>query len=206
MGGDISIVRAARVSHDAAWRAGRDQGSDEKLIRYLWKNQHTTPFEAVTFTFEVVAPIFVLRQWMRHRTWTFNELSGRYQELEEKYYVPDPNFIGVQSKKNKQGRTFGSDSNLDVPVIMEVANAMAFKVYKKLLARGVPRELSRIVLPVATYSHMFCTVNLLNLLKFLALRAAEDAQYEIRVYADALRALVKPIVPVAMAAWKGAHE
>jgi thymidylate synthase (FAD) len=80
MGDDLSVVRAARVSYDAAWRAGEDQGKDERLINRLWKDRHTSPFEAVTFTFEVKAPIFVLRQWMRHRTWAYNELSARYRE------------------------------------------------------------------------------------------------------------------------------
>lgn len=94
MGGDISIVRAARVSYDAAWRAGDMKESDDRLIRYLWRNHHTTPFEAVTLTFEVKAPIFVFRQWHRHRTWSFNELSARYRELPEEFYVPDPALIG----------------------------------------------------------------------------------------------------------------
>ena len=104
MGSDLSVVRAARVSHDAAWRAGEDQGSDERLIRYLWRNAHTTPFEAVTFTFEVKAPIFVFRQWHRHRTWSFNELSARYRELPAEFYLPSPDVLGVQSSSNKQGR------------------------------------------------------------------------------------------------------
>lgn len=86
MGDDCSVVRAARVSYDAAWRAGEDEKGDERLIRYLWKHKHTTPFEAVTFTFEVKAPIFVFRQWHRHRTWSYNELSARYRELPEEYY------------------------------------------------------------------------------------------------------------------------
>src|SRR6478736_155840 len=107
MGGDLSVVRAARVSYDAAWRAGEDDGSDAKLIRYLWKNKHTSPFEAVTFTFEVKAPIFVFRQWHRHRTWSFNELSARYRELPEEFYVPDPSQIGVQATSNKQMRVVG---------------------------------------------------------------------------------------------------
>src|SRR6185437_10165910 len=103
-GGDISIVRAARVSYDAEWRAGENEGSDARLIRYLWKNAHTSPFEHVVFTFEVKAPIFVLRQWHRHRTWSFSELSARYRELPEEFYVPKPEHIGVQSKDNKQMR------------------------------------------------------------------------------------------------------
>jgi thymidylate synthase (FAD) len=96
MGSDLSIARAARVSYDAAWRAGEDQGSDARLINYLWRNHHTSPFEAVTFTFEVKAPIFVFRQWHRHRTWSFNELSARYRELPEEFYLPDIDKIGAQ--------------------------------------------------------------------------------------------------------------
>ena len=107
MGGDISIVRAARVSYDSAWRAGEDEGSDKRLINYLWKHAHTTPFEAVTLTFEVKAPIFVFRQWHRHRTWSYNELSARYRELPEEFYVPDPRVVGRQATNNKQAREFG---------------------------------------------------------------------------------------------------
>jgi flavin-dependent thymidylate synthase len=108
MGGDLSVVRAARVSYDAAWRAGEDQGSDKRLIGYLWNHRHTSPFEAVTFTFEVKAPIFVLRQWVRHRTWSYNELSARYRELPDEFYVPQPEMIGVQSKDNKQARNIAA--------------------------------------------------------------------------------------------------
>src|SRR4029077_13108637 len=104
MGSDLSVVRAARVSYDAAWRAGEDQGSDRRLIQYLWKNHHTTPFESVTFAFEIKAPISVCRQWHRHRTWSYNELSARYRELPEEFYLPDPTLVGNQSKNNKQGR------------------------------------------------------------------------------------------------------
>lgn len=107
MGSDLSIARAARVSYDAAWRAGENEGSDARLIRYLWKNKHSTPFEAVEFQFEVKAPIFVFRHWHRHRTWSFNELSARYRELPEEFYLPEPDKIGVQSKDNKQGRYCG---------------------------------------------------------------------------------------------------
>jgi thymidylate synthase (FAD) len=204
MGSDLSISRAARVSYDAAWRAGEDQGSDDRLIRYLWCNHHTTPFEAVTFTFEVKAPIFVLRQWHRHRTWSFNELSARYRELPEEFYVPEPENIGTQSKNSKQGRDLGAianDASLCSESIREACGA-AFTTYRKLLAAGVPRELARSVLPVATYSHMFATVDLLNLLKFLTLRCDAHAQHEIRVYADAMRELARAIVPVAITAWE----
>lgn len=205
MGSDLSVVRAARVSYDAAWRAGEDQGSDERLIRYLWHNHHTTPFEAVTFTFEVRAPIFVFRQWHRHRTWSFNELSARYRELPEEFYVPDPAVLGVQSASNKQGRDLDAVSPewaaSQIDRIREQC-AAAFETYREMLAADVPRELARSVLPVATYSHMFGTVNLLNLFRFLTLRCDAHAQHEIRVYADAMAALIEPVVPVCAAAWR----
>jgi len=209
MGNDLSVVRAARVSYDAQWRAGDDQTGDEKLLRYLWKNHHTTPFEAVTFTFDVKAPIFVFRQWHRHRTWSYNELSARYKELPAEFYLPQPALIGEQSKSSKQARIVPADHNIEQIVDRELqVNAAretmenAFKVYADLLAAGWPRELARSVLPVATYSHMQCTVNLLNLLKFLTLRTHSHAQFEIRVYAQAMLDLIRPIVPVTVSAWE----
>lgn len=204
MGSDLSVARAARVSYDAAWRAGEDEGSDQRLINYLWRHKHTTPFEAVTFTFEVKAPIFVFRQWHRHRTWSFNELSARYKELPEEFYVPRAEHIGHQSLNNKQGREIGGNPfSIDYTSIgmIKLACQGAFSIYRDLIARGVPRELARSVLPVATYSHMFATVNLLNLFKFLTLRCDTHAQYEIRVYADAMLELIKPTVPVSVQAW-----
>lgn len=202
MGGDLSIARAARVSYDAAWRAGEDEGSDAKLIRFLWRNRHTTPFEAVTFTFEVYAPIFVFRQWHRHRTFSYNELSARYRPLPETYYTPAPDIIGVQSTNNKQGRQPGERPNLEKEYeLYHEACKTSFETYRALLAADWPKELARGVLPVSTYSHMFATANLLNLLRFLTLRADPHAQYEIRVYADAMVELLRPIVPITMAAW-----
>lgn len=201
MGDDLSVVRAARVSYDAEWRSGENKGSDRRLIKYLWRNQHTSPFEAVEFQFEVKAPIFVLRQWHRHRTWSYNEVSARYTELPDQWYTPDPKIIGVQSSSNKQGRD---------PALVEYGTevcdyndtcAEAFRKYNKYLAAGWPRELARSVLPVSTYSHMFAKTNLRNLFHFLDLRLHEHAQYEIRVYAEAMRDLIKPIVPTCVEAW-----
>lgn len=204
MGDDLSIVRAARVSYDAAWRAGEDTGSDNRLINYLWANKHTTPFEAVTLTFEVHAPIFVFRQWHRHRTWSFNELSARYRELPEEFYVPDPELIGVQAAKNKQGRDAGGDvgQRAGQVAVYRMAAKSSFETYRALLDAGWPRELARSILPVSTYSTMFATVNLLNLLKFLTLRADAHAQYEIRVYAEAMIEQARTVAPVAVAAWE----
>lgn len=201
MGSDLSVVRAARVSYDAAWRASEDHGSDDRLIRYLWKNTHTTPFEAVTFTFEVKAPIFVFRQWHRHRTWSFNELPARYRPLPEEFYVPAPAVIGKQATKNKQGRE-EHERDMLVPSMIDHACRSMFVVYRSFLEQDVPRELARMVLPLNTYSHMFGTVNLLNLFRFLTLRCDAHAQYEIRVYADAIVKLIEPIVPVCTAAWQ----
>jgi thymidylate synthase (FAD) len=206
MGGDLSVVRAARVSYDADWRAGEDQGSDKRLINYLWRNKHTSPFEAVTFTFEVKAPMFVFRQWHRHRTWSFSELSARYRELHEEFYVPDQENVGVQSKDNKQGRDIGVTTHSLAPVHISLFCEKAFRQYRQLLNEGVPRELARSVLPLATYSHMFATVDLLNLMKFWSLRSDPHAQYEIRVYSDAMRELVKPIVPVCIDAWEAGRN
>ena len=203
MGSDLSIVRNARVSYDAAWRAGEDKGSDSRLINYLYKNKHNTPFEAVVFNFEVMAPIFVLRQWHRHRTQSYNELSARYKVLPNKFYLPDIEHITEQSTDNKQMRTGNIHNNAnDFRNEMYAHGNNAFDVYDSLILSGCPRELARTVLPTSTYSHMFTTVNLHNLFGFLRERLHKHAQYEIRVYAKAILELIEPIVPVAVQAFK----
>jgi thymidylate synthase (FAD) len=204
MGNDLSIVRSARVSYDADWRAGSDKESDTKLIRYLWKNKHTTPFESVELQFEVKAPIFVLRQWHRHRTWSYNELSARYRVLPAEYYIPDPEVVGEQSQINKQARRlFRNDWGQGV---YKAACEKSYLAYLDLLEGGWPRELARAVLPAAMYSHMFAKVNLHNLFHFLTLRSHAHAQYEIRIYAEAMLELITPIVPVAVQAWKESND
>lgn len=201
MGSDLSIVRNARCSYNAEWRTGEDAGKDEKLIHYLVKNKHTTPLECVTFTFDVKAPIFVFRQWHRHRTWAFNETSARYAEMADEFYVPELNQITMQSATNKQMRT--QEQNVNAPEARRLIHdscVKAFEDYKRLVGMGVPRELARGVLPVNTYSHMFATVNLNNLFKFIELRDHSHAQYEIQVYARAMRELARSVCPVAVAA------
>lgn len=213
MGSDLSIVRNARNSHDAAWRTGQNEKSDARLIEYLWKNFHTTPFEAVTMTFEVKLPLFVARQWMRHRTWTYNEVSARYSQLPNEFYVPAQESVGTQSVQNKQGRI---NTALMEPSV-EYARRNQIEWYKKHCAEayekydravrmeregwGWPRELARCFLPVSIYTKFFGTVNLLNLFRFLTLRMDEHAQMEIRVYANAAHSLISGLTPVAMAAF-----
>lgn len=200
VGNDLSIVRSARVSYNADWRP---HGDDVKLINYLVKNHHTSPFESVVFTFEVSAPIFVFRQWHRHRTWSFNEISARYAELPEVFYIPEVSQITTQSKDNKQMRT--GDIHPQAEHLQDMISTQcknAFWNYHVMIRLGCPRELARGVLPVNTFSRMFATVDLHNLFHFLKLRLHEHAQFEIRVYAQAMLELIEPIVPAAVAAWR----
>lgn len=209
MGSDLAIVRSARTSHNAAWRAGLDEKSDAQLINYLYLNHHNTPFESVELQFEVKAPISVLRQWHRHRTQSYNEVSARYTKLPEIYYVPEIDVIGKQHKSNKQARdilatlTDLETSAREKELVWYQKHCTAsFELYGKLLDKGWPRELARNVLPFATYSHMFAKMNLHNLFRFLSERLHPHAQYEIRVYAQAILELIEPIVPVAVKAFK----
>lgn len=203
MGSDMSIVRAARVSYDAE---PRGDNQDEKLIQYLMRNKHTSPFEAVVVTFEVKAPIFVFRQWHRHRTWSYNEVSARYTELPREWYVPHPEDIGKQSTSNKQMRVeeeMTEDHITSSEYINEICR-QAYDHYQQLLARDVPRELARSVLPLATYSRMFATVDLHNLFHFLRLRMHSHSQHEIQVYAKAMLELLENTgqLDVSLAAFK----
>lgn len=207
MGSDLSIVRAARVSYDADWRDEKEANEvlpkDEKLIRYLMKNRHTSPFEAVTFTFEVKAPIFVFRQWHRHRMWSYNEISARYTELDEGFYIPALEQITTQSASNKQMRTVEQHPNAVALRELIIRSCLSsHETYRELINHGCPRELARGVLPVNAYSRMFASVDLHNLFHFLRLRLHAHAQYEIRVYAEAILQLITPVVPVAAAAFR----
>lgn len=214
MGTDLSIVRAARVSYNADWRDGQgEQGGnetskDEKLIGYLLRNRHTSPFESVVFTFEIKCPMFVARQWHRHRTWSYNEVSARYTELPDEYYIPAQEVIGKQSKSSKQARDivpmgetlppedFKRNEQIRNDILLAADNC--FSIYKMLISDGCPRELARSVLPLATYTRFFGTVNLHNLMHFLRLRLHPHAQYEIRVYAEAIKEIISHVVPVTM--------
>lgn len=205
VGNDTTISNAARIVKEE-WRGLKD----EKLIEYLLKHRHSSPFEHVVFTFHVKAPIFVFRQWHRHRSWSFNEISGRYSELKDEYYIPDINNIGVQSKGNHQSRVInkGFDKiQYGMIDIYKEGCEKAFEDYQFLLDQGNwPRELARCILPLATYSEMYATVNLWNLLHFISLRSDEHAQYEIQVYSNAMKEIIKEIVPVTIDKWNKLNE
>lgn len=209
LGNDKSIVDAARVSYNRD-TVGDDRSldeKDEKLIGYLMKNKHTSPFESVVCSFEVEAPIFVFRQWHRHRTWSYNEISARYTELPDKFYVPAVEDIGAQHKSNKQMReSVALEEELALRRRTEIVDYMSqcsecYTQYKSFIASGWPRELARAVLPVATFSRMVATVNLHNLFGFLRLRLHIHAQNEIREYAEQMVNLVYPHAPFATAAF-----
>lgn len=198
MGDDLRVSNAARICQEE-WRGDKDV----KLINHLYSERHTSPFEHVVFTFEVMAPIVVFRQWHRHRTQSYNEMSARYEELPELFYVPTIEVIGTQSKKNHQSREQDrvNENASTIAAVIHSAQADAFHTYHGLLKMGCPRELARIPLPFGTYSKMYATVNLHNLFHFLTLRLSPHAQYEIRVYADAMAQIISGHVPHSFKAW-----
>jgi len=195
-GSDERIIESARMSTNKGFE-GWDK--DSKLLAYLWKNKHHTPFEMGGMTIEVQAPIFVFREWHRHRTQSYNELSARYTELPNLYYIPSLERImaGKQSTKNKQGSEQGFDEGdaLWLQKQLDFACSTSRKNYAYLLAQGLARELARLVVPVAQYSRMRASANLRNWLGFLTLRMDEHAQFEIREYANAVGELVKEKFP-----------
>jgi len=198
MGSDLSIVRNARQSFDAAWRAGQDEGSDARLIKYLMTHYHNTPVEAATVTFEVKAPIMVFRQWHRHRTQSYNEVSARYSVLPAEFYVPELAQITTQSTGNKQMRTDEvHPAAVVIQNIIRTSCQASRDNYNQLIALECPRELARGVLTVFTYSKMTATANLHNWFRFLAERMPLEAQYEIRVYAHRMIQMLYQLYPVA---------
>lgn len=200
-GGDLRIVQAARISY-AKGAKDDDPDGNRKLIDYLMRNRHTSPFEQVVLTFHLKLPIFVMRQLVRHRTARLNEMSGRYTELPEECFVPDPDSIRGQDTKNKQGRTESVVN--DAAALhdkIDFAEQDAFTTYSDLLEAGVARELARIVTPVATYTQCYWQIDLHNLFHFLSLRLDPHAQAEIRVYAEQMARCAQAVAPMAFDAW-----
>jgi thymidylate synthase (FAD) len=202
MGDDSSIVQAARVSYG---KGTKEVNQDRGLIRYLMRHKHTTPFEMVEFKFHVKLPIFVARQWIRHRTANVNEYSGRYSEMKDDFYLPEIQNIRPQSSNNKQGRADTGFENAEAVNLQNKLGSFqedAFSHYQKLLDTGLAREIARINLPVSNYTEWYWKIDLHNLFHFLKLRMDSHAQYEIRVYAYAMTEIVKSIVPVAYEAFE----
>ncbi len=202
LGSDQRIVQSARVSYGEGTKSFRQ---DKGLINYLLRNDHTSPFEQVVFTFHVKMPIFVARQWTRHRTARMNEISGRYSVMKDECYVPDPEHIALQSEDNKQGRKSEPVSKEEadrVRELLEKQNASAFETYHNLLDSGIAREIARIDLPLSLYTEFYWEMDLHNLFHFLALRLDGHAQYEIRAYAEVMLEIVRTVCPIATEAFE----
>ena len=196
MGDDNSIVQAARVSYGDGTKSVSE---DRQLIRYLMRHWHTTPFEMVEFKFHVKVPIFVARQWLRHRTASVNELSARYSVVKDECWFPDE--YRTQSATNKQCSSDESFVDKDALTSQRYSSEIAFSVYDGLLSRGVSRELARTHLPQSTFTEFYWKINLHNLFHFLRLRMDDHAQKEIQDCAVQIFRLIKPIVPVACQAF-----
>ena len=220
MGDDAAVVQAARVSYGAGTKKIRE---DAGLINYLMRHRHTSPFEMCELKIHVKMPIFVARQFLRHRVASANEVSGRYSILDREFYMPVPEQLATQAKTNRQGRggALNEFESARVLEILRVDAASAYAHYEEMLneidgqivdpeRQGLARELARMNLPVSLYTQLYWKMDLHNLLHFLNLRADAHAQYEIRVYAEALIEIVKQWVPNTYAAFMdyrmGAYE
>jgi thymidylate synthase (FAD) len=201
---DFAIVQAARVSYGAGTKQVNE---DRGLIRYLARHRHTTPFEMVEFKFHHVMPIFVARQWIRHRTANVNEYSARYSVVRDRYYRPSVSNVRKQSANNRQGGEEPID-DLTAQQFVDWLDSIEeqHKKYDEFLAKGVSRELARIALPVGVYTEWYWKIDLHNLLHFLSLRMDPHAQQEIRDFANAMFALIRPIVPIAAEAFLDYHS
>lgn len=205
MGDDGAIVQAARVSYG---RGTKSVSNDEGLIRYLMRHWHSTPFEMCEIKFHVKLPVFVARQWIRHRTANVNEYSARYSILDREFYIPAPEHLAAQSTVNNQGRgevLQGDEAQRVLDLLREDA-MRSYDHYEDLLSQdgqqGLARELARMNLPANVYTQWYWKVDLHNLFHFLRLRADAHAQYEIRVYAEAMCGIVAEWVPFAFRAFE----
>lgn len=223
MGDDDAIVQAARVSYG---KGTKSVSEDRGLIRYLMRKRHTTPFEMCEVKLHLKLPIFVMRQWIRHRTASVNEYSGRYSEMRDEFYFPELQAIKPQSTVNKQGRDgdmLDSDRKL-VQGLIRKQSLNAFEAYQLLINNpnpefqqsvnfpvsdefaGVAKEMARVILPLNIFTECYWKIDLHNLFHFLTLRTDAHAQEEIRDYANAICELIKPIFPVAYEAWEDYHR
>jgi thymidylate synthase (FAD) len=202
MGGDQRIVQAARVSYGEGTKSYRQ---DKGLISYLLRNEHTSPFEQVVLTFHLKMPIFVARQWIRHRTARLNEISGRYSIMKDEFYVPAPEDVAAQSEDNKQGRlneALPAGEAESVRRTLEEGQARAYREYAGLIESGIARELARVNLPLSLYTEWYWQMDLHNLFHFLRLRLDPHAQREIRLYAETVMELTEKVAPIACEAFR----
>jgi len=202
MGSDSAIVQAARVSYGAGTRKTSE---DRGLIRYLMRHRHTSPFEMVELKFHVKLPIFVARQWIRHRTANVNEYSGRYSIMKEEFYVPSAEDIRCQSEVNKQGRSdevVSPEVQKRLVAYLNQSQKAVYDEYQGFIDDGVARELARITLPLSLYTEWYWKIDLHNLFHFLRLRLDEHAQLEIRKYAQIMAEMVKTVCPIAYEAFE----
>jgi len=202
MGSDERIVECARISYKSP---SKGKESDEKLLKYLYKNHHTSPFESCKITFNIKLPIFIMRQFVRHRMQNLNEVSARYTELPCEFYIPGEHEWRVQDTKNKQGsiRTKeqilvhkGPSAAVPASFLLWTECKKAYVTYQKMLSAGICREQARMILPVNIYTEIYSTWDLHNLMHFLRLREESHAQAEMQEYAKAMKKIVKQIFPV----------
>ncbi len=207
MGDDTSIVQAARVSYG---KGTKKVSTDSGLIKYLMRHWHSTPFEMCEIKYHVKLPIFIARQWIRHRTANVNEYSARYSILDREFYLPEPNHLAAQSKNNRQGRgeILQGEQAKKVLNLLKGDAERTYDNYENMLnerydgsvidesQNGLARELARMNLTLGTYTQWYWKTDLLNLMNFLRLRADHHAQYEIRAYADVMLDTLKKWVPI----------
>jgi len=198
MGDDNTVVSAARVSY-----LGESKGpeKDQKLINFMMRNGHTSPFEHVIFQWRIKCPLFVRSQWHRHRTWSYNEVSRRYTDEDIEFYIPDE--WRIQDNKNKQGSMEYSTTIPNDIVKQHIKDSQ--KLYEDLISMDIAKEMARMILPQNLYTIFYGTVDLKNLFHFIELRADEHAQYEIQVYAKAMEDIIKDYVPWSYGAWREKH-
>ena len=194
LGGDQRVVQSARVSYGAGTKTHRE---DAALIDYLLRNRHTSPFEQVVLTFHIKLPVFVARQWIRHRTARLNEISGRYSVMKDDFYVPAPEDLAKQSADNKQGRgeVLPEAEAETLRAGFEAAQRRDYAEYSGLVESGLARELARINLPLSLYTEWYWQIDLHNLFHFLELRLDSHAQKEIRLYAQTLLEITNKVAP-----------
>ena len=199
---DLSVVNSARVSFGR--RSDALEDADTGLINFLMRERHGTPFEHNAFRFHIKCPIFVAREWFRHRIGSFNEFSARYSEVPNEFFVPEPEEVRTQVGK-PGAYSFESMRDTDAMhevKLIETVNALAYGSYEAMIESGVAKELARVVLPVGMYTQFYWTVNARSLMNFLSLRTHDTAQYDIRKYANAVHQLAAPVMPVTFAAWE----